>query len=88
MSSCQTQNYDFFFFEKNHTFGGGDDAQKKSHAKSCWERTFPQSWESTFPTMWERQVRLSFRKRSTDVEKAGQYDWRFATTEGRKGLRV
>ena len=28
-----------------------------------------------------RKVRLSFRKRSTDVEKAGQHDWRFATTE-------
>ena len=27
-----------------------------------------------------RKVRLSFRKRSTDVEKADQYDWRFATT--------
>ena len=27
-----------------------------------------------------RKVRLSFRKRSTDVEKAGQHDWRFATT--------
>ena len=27
-----------------------------------------------------RKVRLSFRKRSTDVEKAAQYDWRFATT--------
>ena len=29
-----------------------------------------------------RKVRLSFRKRSTDVEeKAVQYDWRFATTD-------
>ena len=27
-----------------------------------------------------RKARLSFRKRSTDVEKADQYDWRFATT--------
>ena len=27
-----------------------------------------------------RKVRLSFRKRSPDVEKAVQYDWRFATT--------
>ena len=27
-----------------------------------------------------RKVRLSFRKRSTDVEKAAQHDWRFATT--------
>ena len=28
-----------------------------------------------------RKVRLSFRKRSTDAEKAGQHDRRFATTE-------
>ena len=30
----------------------------------------------------ERPARLSFRKRPTDAEKAGQHDWRFATTAG------
>ena len=29
-----------------------------------------------------RKVRLSFRKRSTDVEKAAHQFWRFATTDG------
>ena len=35
-----------------------------------------------------RKVRLSFRKRSTDVEKAAQHDWRFATTAREKLVRV
>ena len=33
-----------------------------------------------------RKVRLSFRKRSTDVEKAAQHGWRFATTADDLGL--